>query len=264
MYDYHTHTNFSEDGRAPMTEMICAAVKAGLKEIAITDHYDPDYPDPNWPSNLDLESYHKEMEDTSSRYKEKIKLIKGIEIGIQHGKTLDKCRKVVTSYNYDFVLGSFHCAEGFDLAFGGFFDHRSVEEATVAFYQYNYDCLSVYDDYDVLGHINVVDRYGPYIPASNSYMDILSEVLSLLISKGKGIEINTSSFRYGMGEHTTPTEEMLKRYQELGGEIITIGSDAHAPEHLGYGLEWGYEKLKSVGFRYVTTFNQRQPNFIKL
>lgn len=264
MYDYHTHTSFSADSPAPMTDMIDAAIKAGLSEIAITDHFDPDYPDPNWPSDLEFESYHKELEKACNQFQHKINIVKGLEVGIQHGKTLDKCHQAVLSYDYDFVLGSFHCAEGFELSCGGFFDNRTVEEATRAFYRYNYQCLSVYNDFDVLGHINVVDRYGSYIPSPDIYIDKVSAILSLLISKGKGIEINTSSFRYGMGEHTTPTEEILKLYHKLGGEIITVGSDAHFPEHIGANIDWAYEKLRNIGFRYITTFKNRKPTFIKL
>lgn len=264
MYDYHSHSHFSEDGHASMEAMAKAAWEAGLSQLAITDHYDPDYADPSWPSDLDFKSYHQALEQTISAFKDRITILRGLEIGIQHGDTLDKCRKAASSYPYDFIIGSFHCAEGFELSQGGFFDNRSVEDATVAFYQYNLLCLKNYDAFDVLGHLNVVDRYSSYRPASSCYMDIVSDLLNVLIEKGKGIELNTSSFRYGMGDHTTPTEEILRRYLELGGEIITVGSDAHHPRHVAQGVAWGYEKLKEVGFRYITTFQQRTPSFIKL
>lgn len=264
MYDYHVHTDFSADGKAPMTKVAEAAVSAGISEIAITDHFDPDYPISEWPSTLDFESYHREMEKIAKRYKDKIKIIKGIEIGIQHGKTLEKCRQAAKAYDYDFIIGSFHCAEGFELSCGDFYENRSPEEAACAFYRYNLKCLEDFDDFDVLGHINVVDRYGPGIPEDASYMDEFSDVLRLLIEKGKGIEINTSSFRYGMGIRTTPTKEMLKLYKDLGGEIVTIGSDAHSPKDVAYALDWGCEMLKSAGFKYLTIYRNRFPEFINL
>ena len=139
-----------------------------------------------------------------------------------------------------------------------------MEDATLAFYKYVYDCLSVYKDYDVLGHINVIDRYGPYVPAYLDLMDMVTEILKLIIDDGKGIEINTSSFRYGMGDYTTPSHDILLRYHELGGEIITVGSDAHCTRDVGDGIKWAYDKMKSVGFQYVTTFSQRKPSFLKL
>ncbi|MGI6752216.1 MAG: histidinol-phosphatase HisJ family protein [Anaerovoracaceae bacterium] len=264
MYDYHVHCSFSPDSRTPMTEMVQAAAKAGLREIAITDHYDPDYRDPAWPVNLDFDSYHKEMEAVKERYRGDIKLVKGIEIGVQHGSTLDKCKAAVAAYDYDFVLASFHCAEGYELSHGGYFDERSMEETFPSFYKYVYDCLKEFKDYSVLGHINVVDRYSLYVPEPLYFMDMVEDILKMIIYDGRGIEINTSSFRYGMGEKTTPSHEMLRLYKDLGGEIITVGSDAHSPLHIGSGLEWGYDKLRSLGFRYFTTFDKLKPSFIKL
>ncbi len=264
LIDYHTHTTFSTDGYSSMEEMVSAAVAAGVSQIAITDHYDPDYPEAGWGDELLFPEYHRQMETTAKKFEGRTKLVKGLEVGIQHGDTFEKCRQTVKGYDYDFIIGSFHCAEGFELSCGGFFNNRSVEEGTKAFYKYVYDCLSVYKDYDVLGHINVIDRYGAYIPAYDDLMDIIAEILKLIIADGKGIEINTSSFRYGMGDYTTPSHEILSLYHEIGGEIITVGSDAHSARHVGDGIPWAYEKLKSVGFRYVTAFSQRKPSFLKL
>lgn len=264
MYDYHTHSNISDDGNAPMEAMAEAGAAAGLREIAITDHYDPDYPDPDWSSDLDFPHYHKELERTAERFASRIRVVKGIEIGLQHGSTLEKCRSAAAAYPYDFIIGSFHCAEGFELSHGGFFDDRTVDEATEAFYSYVYDTLLQTDAYDVLGHINVVDRYGSHLPTPSCGADQVDAILRHLIEKGKGIEINTSSFRYGMGNHTTPTDRILRRYRELGGEIITVGSDAHAPRHVGHGLQWGYDTLRGLGYRYVTCFSRRSPRFVAI
>ena len=83
------------------------------------------------------------------------------------------------------------------------------------------------------------------------------------IQKGKGIELNTAGFKYGLG-HPNPTESILKRYRELGGEIITIGADAHAPEHVAYDFDKVPAILKAAGFRYYTVFELRKPKFIPL
>lgn len=264
MYDYHAHCSFSPDSKSTMMDMVLAAADKGLKEIAITDHYDPDYRDPTWPTNLDFKNYHKEMEYIQAVLNDRIRLIKGVEIGLQHGSTIDKCRAVAAAYDYDFILASFHCAEGYELSQGGYFDVRSMEEIFPSFYRYVFDCLKEYKDYSVLGHINVIDRYSHYVPEPYHFMDIVEEILKLIINDGKGIEINTSSFRYNMGDHTTPTDEILRLYKKLGGEIITVGSDAHSPNYVGSGLQWGYEKLRSLGFRYFTTFDKLIPSFVKL
>lgn len=264
MYDYHTHSSFSDDCSTPMKDMIEAACSLGLKEIAITDHYDPDYPDTDYPFDLSFSSYHNALNETKEIYKKDIKVIKGIEIGIQLGDTLKKCYNEVLSFHYDFVLGSFHCAEGFELYKKGFFENRTINESYTAFYNYMLESLKVFDDYDVLGHFNIIDRYSSQIPEANHYMDIIESILKIIIAKGKGIEINTSSFRYGMGDRTTPSQEILQLYKDLGGEIITIGSDAHKTRDVGYKLDYAQQMIKTVGLRYLTTFDQRIPNFIKL
>lgn len=264
MYDYHSHTFYSDDSSSPMSDMVESACVKGLKELAITDHYDPDYPDKQYPFDLELDRYNKELRQFEVLYKDRIKIVKGIEIGIQHGSTLEKCSQAAKAFNYDFILGSFHCAHGHELYGNAYFENRTLEDAYLSFYTYMYDCLKVYKDYDVLAHFNIIDRYASYVPKPSLYMDIVEALLKLIIDDGKGIEINTSSFRYGMGERTTPAKEILQLYKDLGGTIITAGSDAHKPEDIGYKLDYAYYMMKSAGFRYFTTFNQRIPSFIAL
>ncbi|MEG1585225.1 MAG: histidinol-phosphatase HisJ family protein, partial [Anaerovorax sp.] len=163
MYDYHTHTSYSDDCQTPMKDMIASAIQKGALELAITDHYDPDYPDPAFPFIIDFPSYHKDLQEMQENYQKQIKIIKGLEIGIQHGNAMEKCRSQANSFRYDFILGSFHCACGEDL-YTGYFDHRSVEKGFEDFYAYMYDCLLLYKDFDILSHFNVIDRYSPYVP----------------------------------------------------------------------------------------------------
>ena len=264
MYDYHTHTSFSDDCGTSMFDMLDTAYRFGLKEIAITDHYDPDYPDKEFPFQIDAEAYHDALLLAEAKYNNKIKIIKGIEVGIQHGDTLKKCTAEVTSFPYDFVIGSFHCAEGYELYRSGFFKNRPIEEAYVAFYSYMYQCLKEYKDYDVLGHFNIIDRYSGQWPEPSVYMDIVEEILKLIISDGKGIEINTSSFRYNMGDRTTPAKEILQMYADLGGQMVTVGSDAHNTRDVGFNLGVAHQMISSVGIKYLTIFDNRKAELIKL
>lgn len=264
MYDYHTHSSFSDDCNTPMKEMIEAACKMGIKEMAITDHYDPDYPDLEFPFELDFSGYHKALNDMKESYKGRIKLLKGIEIGVQAGSTMEKCKLRANDFDYDFIIGSFHCAEGHALYGTSFFENRSAEDSYIASYTNMRDCLLKYKDYDVLGHFNIIDRYTDRIPSSAVYMELVEEILKIIIADGKGIEINTSSFRYGMGERTTPPQEVLQLFNDLGGEIITIGSDAHRTKDIGYRFDFATEMIKSVGLKYLATFDQRKLNFVKL
>lgn len=263
MYDYHSHSFFSDDSTTPLRDMVEAAIKKGLKEIAITDHYDPDYPDPNFPFDLEFEAYYRALLQVEEEYSSKIKIIKGIEIGIQHGDTHEKCHMAAKAFPYDFILGSFHCSSGEDL-YTEYFKTRNDENGVKEFYDYVYEGICEFEDFDVLGHINVIDRYVTAVPDYAQYMDKIRQILKKLIETGKGIELNMSSFRYNLGDRTTPSKEILSLYKELGGEIITIGSDAHRESHIGYMYREATEILNSHGFKYITTFDKRIPKQIKM
>ena len=121
-------------------------------------------------------------------------------------------------------------------------------------------------DFDVYGHLDYVVRYGPNKNKFYSYekfADIIDEILRTLISRGKGIELNMAGFKYGLG-HAHPIMDILKRYKELGGEIITIGSDGHAPEQIAWEFEKVPAILKEAGFTYFTTYKNRIATFKKL
>ena len=126
--------------------------------------------------------------------------------------------------------------------------------------------MEAFTDFDVYGHIDYIVRYNPNRKDNYSfsaYQDILDEILKKIIFLGKGIELNTGGFKYGLG-HPNPHEDILKRYRELGGEIITTGSDAHVTDYLGYEFAKAYEILKKVGFSYYTIFKGRKPEFLRL
>lgn len=257
-FDYHTHSVFSDDSTAPLSAMIEQAVKLGLDEIAVTDHFDPDYADPSIPFTLDYSDYHAAITQMQETYKGKIKIVRGLEVGLQ-SHVLEDCEQVVSAHPYDFVLGSIHCAEKKELYGGSFYSGRSLEESYVAYYRSFYECLKNYKNYCVAGHLNIVERYMPGRPDPDTYIDLVKDLLRLIIEDGKGIELNTSSFRYKMGDRLTPSVEMLKLYRSMGGEIITVGSDAHTPQYLADHFEYAEEVLKSVGFRYITVFERMKP-----
>lgn len=258
MYDYHTHTNFSDDGTAPIDVMIQSAINKKIKEIAITDHFDPDYPFLAMPFNLDFPEYHKELNRVAAEYSSQIKVIKGVEIGIQQGPTAIKCYECASAYDYDFVIGSFHTACGATLDQSEYHEHRDSIKAVEDYYEYVLGALKEFNDYDVLGHINVIDRYVDEIPAKSYYMDQVEAILKHLVDNDKGIEINTSSFRYGLGDRTTPPHDILQLYVDLGGEIITTGSDAHLPKDIGYMLEFAQRMIQKTGHNFVATFHNRE------
>lgn len=257
--DFHTHTGYSDDCDVPMNVMLENAWAQGIKTLAITDHYDPGYPDPEFPFIPDFEAYHQALTAIQEEYAGRIDIIPGMEIGIMKGQ-FEAANKELNAYPFEFVIGSFHCLRDVDLYTC---DYSKVDGPSMLedFYQYIYECLKEFDNYDILGHLSIIDRYIGKLYDYAPVMDYIEEILKLLIHKGKGLEINTSSFKYGTGTWL-PREVILKRYQELGGEILTFGSDAHNPEHYRFHFDDATEFAKSLGFKYYCMFHQRKPEFL--
>lgn len=269
MYDYHTHSHFSSDGYEQISALLDKAVEIGVKELAVTDHYDPDYPNPKWPFLIDFDKYHNELLEAEERYRNSIRLVKGIEIGIQHGETMEKCHIAAGNFNYDFIIGSFHCFEGFDIEIANY-EKMKPEEAVMRYYEYIFKCLKQYKDYDIVGHFNIIDRYMPYVPDYEPYMDLIAEILKIVIADEKGLELNTSSYRYGMGNRTTASKEILLLYKDLcrakaGCEpIVTFGSDAHRKDDIVYRYNDSLEYLRGLGFDYIALFKDREKKLVRI
>ncbi len=266
MLDYHVHTSLSDDSDTPAELMIEEAIRLGIKEIAVTDHHDPDYPDPDFPFNLNFTDYHEMLERTSEKYYKSLNIKKGLELGIQQ-TSLDKCRASAGNYPYDFIIGSFHMSGGIPVDFPEFYQDRSGIEIQEGYYRDILECVKIFKNYSIIGHMNLVDRYQhiyrPEEPLNPpEIMDIVREILKVIIYDGKGLEINTSSFRYKTPV-SVPSPEILKMYKELGGEILTLGSDAHTPEFLSYNFRYAIDLAESCGFRYIASFKEMKPDFIK-
>lgn len=267
--DFHMHTCFSTDGEATMETMALAAIKKGLKSICFTDHWDEDFPYYEEMGKdafrFDLDAYIKEVSVLKEKYREILTVNTGVELGLQPhlGAFYEKMTK---SYPFDFVIGSVHVVNGFDPYFGEIFKEQGDEKGYRQTFRETITCLKNIDAFDVLGHMDYVVRYGENREKEYSYetfSDELDEILRLVIKKGKGLEINTAGWKYGLS-FCHPHEKILKRYKELGGEIITIGSDAHRPEHVAYEFAQAEKVLKNCGFHYYTQYKERKPFFIKL
>lgn len=265
LWDIHMHSQFSGDSDSPQETMITAAIDAGLGGICFTDHLDIDYPDDPTLFLLDLPNYTASVLALKEKYKDTFPVHLGIELGLQpHLAELHN--DILREYHFDFVIGSSHVVHGFDPYYPNFYTGRKEEDCYREYFESILENIHAFDNFDVYGHIDYVVRYGPTKNTNyvwTQYQDVIDEILKLLVSKGKGIEINTGGFKYGLG-HPNPTEEIIHRYRELGGEIITIGADAHAPQHIGYDFRKVPDILKNAGFEYFTVFKNRKPQFIKL
>ena len=267
--DYHVHTSFSSDSKAPAEHMIKRAIELGFQKICITDHMDYDYPEVNeYPFVFDPDAYVKELEDLKKRYYKQIDVLMGIELGLQPHLT-DKLNKLINSYPFDFVIGSSHVVDHFDPYYPKYWENRTNKDGIFRYFESITENCKAFQGFNVYGHIDYIIRYAPSITEKKAdysysdYADILDEVFKTIISYGKGIEINSAGLKYGLG-YPHPKPEVLKRYKELGGELITIGSDAHKPEHLGYDFHLMPDLLKSLGYRYYATFVHGKAEYVKL
>lgn len=262
--DTHLHTEFSGDSTASVKSQIEQAISLGMESICITDHHDHDVVS-DTDFELNLEAYLPFLTQLQKAYADKIRVDIGIELGLQlHIK--DYLEQLVHAFPFDYVLGSCHFVDGLDPYFPPYFLGRTEEEGYRRYFDVTLKRVQEMDCFDSLGHLDYVVRYGPNKNSNYryaDYQDVIDEILKTLISKGKGLECNTGGYKYGLG-HPNPCEDILTRFRELGGEIVTIGSDAHAPVHMGYDFEKAGEVLKQCGFRYYTVFRERKPIFQKL
>lgn len=269
--DYHVHTDFSSDSTAPMEQMIERGIELGLSRICITDHMDYDYPPVSEYTFLfDPVKYRDKLDKMESRFGKQIEILTGIELGLQPHLT-DRLTELTKSIPFDFIIGSSHVVDGMDPYYPEYWNNRTVKEGITRYFESILENCKAFLGFHVYGHLDYIIRYLPgQLKAAvkidysyADYADLLDEILKTLIINGKGIEVNTSGLKYGHA-YPHPRPEILKRYRELGGELITIGSDAHKPEHLCYDFSVIPDMLKSLGYRYYATFLQGKPVYEKL
>ncbi|MDR1292778.1 MAG: histidinol-phosphatase HisJ family protein [Clostridiales Family XIII bacterium] len=267
MYDYHTHTDMSSDGHDSLRDMVKRAMFTGLDEYAVTDHYDYDYKDRSIDFDLDVDEYFAALTSMVARCNtpgSRFRFVRGIEIGLQTGAANIKNSEVVSSHDFDFVIASIHCAWGCAVDIPEYHENRDPETAAKDFYDYTVRCLEEYDDFDVLGHINFIDRFTRVVPDEDEVWEHVDAVIKKIVDMGKGLEVNTKILRVLGGAHTTPTMRMLQRYAELGGETVTTGSDAHRVAEVGAGLKEAENFIRAAGLRYIAAFRDRKISYKKL
>lgn len=260
--DFHLHTSFSDDSDTPMELMIQEGIRRGFHTLCFTEHMDMDFPPGELSFLVDTAAYRERFLELKEQYASRIELLFGIELGLQPHLG-ERISSYLKDWPFDFVIGSSHVIDQQDPYNPEFYIGREEQACYLRYFESTLENLQVFDQPDVYGHIDYVVRYGPNknkFYSYEAYREILDEILRTLIAKNIGLEINTGGYKYGLG-HPNPTEDILKRYRELGGELLTIGSDGHAPEHLGYDFHRIPDLLKECGFRYFTVFRERKPFF---
>ena len=267
--DYHVHSIFSDDSNYEMEKIIQDAIALKMQEICFTDHVDygikKDWDDPTCNEkkilNVDYPRYFQEIERLQEKYQDKIIIKKGLEFGIQ-STTIQDFQKLYNRYPMDFVILSVHQVNNQEFWTYEFQKGHSEYEYYQAYYQEMYDLVKNYHDYSVIGHMDMLKRYDDHdgYPAFEQHKDIITKILQTVIADHKGIELNTSSRRYGLDD-LMPSTDILKLYYDLGGRILTIGSDSHKKEDLGAHIEALKKELKAIGFESFCTFKKMKPIF---
>lgn len=279
--DYHVHTEFSDDSVFALEDVCALAIERGIDEICITDHVDYDVR-PDWdeyrrdpscakifegkPSiNVDYERYFPAIEAARERFAPTLAVKTGMEFGVQ-SHTAERFHALFEQHAdaWDFIILSIHQVGNEEFWNGTFQKGRTQDEYNMQYYEEMLRVVQRFDDWSVLGHLDLIKRYdaaGPW-PDENA-RDIVAEIMKEAIRRGKGIELNTSSIRYGLSD-LTPSESILRLYRDLGGRILSIGSDSHKPEHLGAHIPMMRERLQAIGFTEFCTFDHMEPVFHKL
>ena len=270
--DYHVHSEYSDDSTYPLEQVIRDAIGMGMDEICITDHVDYGIKK-DWDAgeeiayrgsqplaNVDYPRYMAALRDMQSRYGDRIRIRVGLEFGIQT-HTIPQFRALLTRYPLDFVILSIHQVENQEFWTQEFQRGCTQQEYNERYYEELLAVVQQYQGYSVLGHLDLITRYDEQgVYPFERVRPLVEAILRRVIADGKGIEVNTSSHRYGLTD-TTPSVAILQLYRELGGTILTIGSDSHAPAHLGTHIEEARALLRDLGFRQFCTFEQMQPVF---
>ena len=261
MFDYHMHSRVSFDGHDTGLQMAQAAVDAGLREICFTDHLDYDPLGKMGVLAFDTAAYNREYDDLE---------VPGLKIrrGMEFGMTVDnraQFREDLKRRPFDYVLGSIHFVDDLDVYFDEFWDGKSIFQAERRYLDETLRCVELHDDFDVLAHLTYIAKThahpGPRPVCYVDHREVVDEILRVLVRKGKGLEMNTSGADR-CGEFL-PAREYFVRFKELGGEIVTVGSDAHRSNRVGQYSREACEILKDI-FGAVCTFEGRQPVFHKL
>lgn len=262
--DYHTHSINSADAKYSVMEICRAAVEKELAEVAITDHFESENEMQDY-GQYKPDIYWRDIQKARDRYKGRIKIKTGVEIGQPHWFQKIS-ERLLNSYPYDYVIGSLHRLSDNCSLYTMDYSTITLDKLCETYLKDLYN-LAAGGNYDCIGHLDLIKRYsiGYYKTKITlmSHRDLLQEVLKKIIFQGKGIEINTSGLRQGPKE-TMPGLDVIKLYKSLGGEVLTIGSDAHNTCDVGEGIKEGIELAKEAGFKYITLFNNRLPEWRKI
>jgi len=261
MIDTHTHTMFSADSNEIPEKLIESAIEKGLKYLAVTDHVDRDYlfGEIRKTEQIDMSLYFPKMLELKEKYCDKINFAIGAEFG--YTKAAEYLyRDIAENYDLDIIINSVHTVNGRDAYFPDFFDGKEKASAYLSYLLAIRESLDVNYQFDVISHIGYITRNAPYPDKALKYddfKDIIDDILKTIITKGKALEVNTRSISHNAP--FMPSREIIERYRELKGELLTFASDAHKADQAGANYDKVAVFLKSLGYKYLTGFIKHRP-----
>lgn len=266
MMNYHFHDRFSSDGARPLVEHCESAVKAGFREICVTNHVEALQDDGSWTVDLDeaLRRFGQVFEEVRSareRFPE-LQVGFGAELAFRP-EWADPLQALVEALPFDFLLGSLHDVDGIDISgphAAAFFEDRSARESYGRYFEALLDLVS-WGAFDAVAHFDLVKRYGHRSYGAYDPVELeprIRSVLSLMAKTGIGMEVNTSG-AVQLPRTPYPDTRILAWAREEGVPFLTIGADSHAPEHFGQGIAAGVQQAQEAGWEAVTTFAGRRP-----
>ncbi|CAN5803304.1 MAG: histidinol-phosphatase [Chloroflexota bacterium] len=257
MLDYHVHTTQSADCNTPMRLSCEAAIRAGVTEIAFTDHIEHEPADMGF-GFYRYEQYLDDLERARGEFGDRLVILAGAEVDYNRG-IQDDVERFLSNHEFDFVIGSVHYGDAGEIIFPEYFDGRSLDDVFLAYFEEVHAAVET-GWFDTIGHIDLPKRYAPlavgeYVPSR--YRDSLMAIFRSLINDGMSFEINTSGLRQAP-RTSMPSAQIVALYASLGGKLVTIGSDSHVPETIGAGFERTYDMLELCGVHSVSRFRRRR------
>lgn len=255
--DYHIHTDFSCDCNIPMSEMCRAAVERGIPEIGFAEHFDLVPEDPCYAS-FQIEAWWKEIERCRDTFRDALQIRAGLEAGEPH-RFGDMIQPLLARFPWDYCMGALHWVGSTTIWDRGYYERPEGR----AYRDYFRELAQAAEagGFEILAHMDVlkrygVEHYGPYDP--RRYESEIRAVLRACAEQDIALEINTSSLRRPIHE-VSPDLLVLTWFREEGGRWVTLGSDAHLPEHVGFGLDECAARARTAGFSTLARFEKRIP-----
>ena len=263
--DTHLHSCYSDDSEELMEAQVKRGIELGLPAMCFTDHIDWDFPLPEFHFDFDIGKYMKDITLLQEKYGSQIRILKGVELGMQP-QLGDRYRQLLSEFPFDYAICSQHLVNGQDPYYPETFAGREDADVFYDYFEETYQNLRLFHEADTMAHLDYVVRYGKKGTEDYSYRrfaDLIDEILRLLIRYDIALELNTAGIRKGLG-FPNPHPDVIRRYRELGGKLITVGSDAHVHEDLGKDFAAAGQILKAEGFTEICYFVERSPVFLKL